>query len=879
MAGALLERDRELSVLHAQLHEAISGQGCIALISGEAGIGKTTLVERFLAQAQERHEPSYLNLWAGCEALFTPRPLGPLYDIAQQTTSPLRALLDGETKRSTLFAALLDVLAQGPTILVIEDIHWADEATLDLIKYLARRIHRLPALLILTYREDELIWDHPLRLVLGDLPVRDVTRLRLLPLSEGAVAMLAQQVHRPPGHLYAITGGNPFFLVEALAYDAPGAPASVSDAVLARIAHRSPSARRLLELVSVVPNQIERWLIEALNVGDKAALDECLAARMLRLEGDTIAFRHELARQAVEGALSTARRQELHAEILRALLEHGVEQTLLARLVHHAVEAQDTALALRFSPAAARQAAAQGAHREAMAHFQTALRYADHLRLEQRAELLDEASYESYLTEHMEEAVALCRAALTLWRALDRTERIGHDLRLLATYHFVVGKHADFARLALEAVAALETLPAGHELAMACAVLANVHMNDTDATATEMWGHRAIELAEQLHDVEPVSDALNSMGCSACGRGDDEGLDKLERSLELALEYGLEKNVARAYANLAECLLLTHNYAQAVTFLEDGVAYCIEHDLYIGLRTLQGHRARARMDWGDWAEAEEDASAILSVPWVSVANRIPALIVLGQLQARRGDASAEMMLNQARDQALATGDIQYIAPMAAARAEWRWLQGDHTGCMFEAEVGLQETPHLRLPRYDGALAVWLWRSGAPSQALAHSFPPYALQIAGDWRAAAEAWERIGCPYEQALALLAGEEGAQRSALAIFERLGALPAAEIARQRLHERGARRLPRGPHPRTRANPHGLTTRELQVLPLLAAGLRNVEIAERLSTSPRTIEHHVSSVLAKLDVRSRAEAVRCAYELALISPVTSVSTPEIGG
>ena len=190
--------------------------------------------------------------------------------------------------------------------------------------------------------------------------------------------MLAQQVHRPPGHLYAITGGNPFFLVEALAYDAPGAPASVSDAVLARIAHRSPSARRLLELVSVVPNQIERWLIEALNVGDKAALDECLAARMLRLEGDTIAFRHELARQAVEGALSTARRQELHAEILRALLEHGVEQTLLARLVHHAVEAQDTALALRFSPAAARQAAAQGAHREAMAHFQTALRYADH---------------------------------------------------------------------------------------------------------------------------------------------------------------------------------------------------------------------------------------------------------------------------------------------------------------------------------------------------------------------------------------------------------------------------------------------------------------------------------------------------------------------
>jgi DNA-binding CsgD family transcriptional regulator/tetratricopeptide (TPR) repeat protein len=879
MAGALLERDRELSALHARLYEAITGQGCIALISGEAGIGKTSVVDRFLAQAQERHDPSCVYLWAGCEALFTPRPLGPLYDIAQQTTSPLRALLDGDTKRSTLFAAFLDVLAQNPTILVIEDIHWADEATLDLIKYLARRIHRLPALLVLTYREDELVVDHPLRLVLGDLPVRDVTRLRLLSLSEGAVAMLAQEAHRPPGRLYAITGGNPFFLVEALAYDAPGAPASVSDAVLTRIAHRSPRARRLLELVSVVPNQIERWVIETLNAGDKEALDECLAACMLRLDGETLAFRHELARQAVEGALSIARRQKLHGEILRALLEHGVEQTQLARLVHHAVEAHDGASTLQFAPAAARQAAAQGAHREAMAHFQTALRYADQLRLEQQAELLDEASYEAYLTEHMEEAVALCTAALTLWRAVDRRERIGRNLRLLATYHWVIGKHADFERFALEAVAVLEPAPAGHELAMAYAVLAQVHMNDADGTQTEMWGNRAIELGERLHDAEPMSDALNSMGCSEIGRGDDDGLAKLERSLELALENGLDKNVVRAYANIAECLLLSRNYARAVTYLEGGVAFCLEHDVDIGLRTLQGHRARARMDRGDWAGAEADVGAILSVPWVCAANRIPALIVSGQLQARRGDSSAEVTLNQARDLALATGDIQYVGPMAAARAEWRWLQGDHAGCVFEARVGLQETLHLRIPRYDGALAVWLWQSGAPLPAPADIIPPFALQIAGDWRTAADAWERIGCPYEQALALLDGEEVAQRSALAIFEQLGAFPAAEIARKRLRERGARHLPRGPHPRTRANPLGLTSRELEVLPLLAAGLRNSAIAERLSTSPRTVEHHVSAVLAKLNARSRAEAVRRAYELGLIVQVSSVSTTEIGG
>lgn len=866
MAGNLLERERELAALAALLGEIATGHGRIALVTGEAGIGKTSLVERFLAQAREqRHSPTRV-LWGACEALFTPRPLGPLYDIAQQTPTPLRALLEGDANRSALFTVVLDELNQAPTILVIEDIHWADEATLDLLKYLARRIHRTAALLILTYRDDEVSRDHPLRLVLGDLPTRDVTRLRLLPLSEGAVATLARQAGRPTGRLHVVTGGNPFFLTEVLASDAPGTPTSVSAAVLGRMARYTPEARRLMELVAVVPNQIEQWVVSSVGADDFAALDVCIDGGMLYLESGAVRFRHELARQAVEDALSPARRQALHTRILGALLERATESAMLARLAHHAGAAEDAALVLRFAPEAARQASARGAHREATAHYQTALRYANRLQFEQRAQLLDVASYESYLTEHMEEAIALCAAALTLWRALDRTQQIGHDLRLLATYHWVVGKHVEFERFALEAVAILESASAGHELAMAYAVLANVHMDAADGTATEMWGKRAIELAERLHDAEPMSDALNSMGCAEFGRGANGGQAKLERSLALALEYGLEKNVARAYANLATFLVRAHNYAHAMTYLEDGIAYCVEHDLDIGLRTLQGDRARARMEQGDWAGADEDINAILSVPWVSAANLIPALIVSGQLRARRGDPSAEIALDQARDQALATGDIQYIASMAAARAEWRWLQRDYEGCVSEAQLGLQATAHLRLPRYDGALAVWMWRCGAPTPAFSNIPLPYALEIAGDWRAAADEWARISCPFEQALALLLGDEVAQRAALAIFERLGALPAAEIARRVLRERGVLGLRRGPHPRTRANPQGLTNRQLEILPLLAEGLSNAEIAERLSTSPRTVEHHVSAVLAKLDARSRAEAVRRAYELGLL-------------
>jgi predicted ATPase len=309
MAVTLLERDHELAALRALLDEIASGpsdQGRIALVSGEAGIGKTALVERFLAQERERGEPATRALWAACEALFTPRPLGPLYDIAQQTTAPLRALLDGEANRASVFAAVLDDLMQAPTILVVEDIHWADEATLDFIKYLARRIVQTQTLLVLTYRDEELGRDHPLRLVLGDLPARNVTRLRLLPLSMEAVTALAKLTARLAQSLqalYAATGGNPFFVTEILASDGADvaqAPPSVSDAVRARVARRSPEAQRLLEVVSVSPARIERWVVAALGAGAEAgaeaALDECLAAGLLQLDGQLLAFRHELAR-------------------------------------------------------------------------------------------------------------------------------------------------------------------------------------------------------------------------------------------------------------------------------------------------------------------------------------------------------------------------------------------------------------------------------------------------------------------------------------------------------------------------------------------------------------------------------------------------------
>ncbi len=899
MATPLLERDQFLLTLDELLPQVASGLGRTVLVSGEAGIGKTSLVERFL----EQHQSSMRSLWGSCEALFTPRPLGPVYDLAQQAQTPLQTVLDSGANRATLFAAVLEELGHGslPTVVVIEDIHWADEATLDLIKFLARRIQRRQAILILTYRDDELGRGHPLHLVLGDLPARDVTRLRLPPLSEAAVAALAQQAGRPVEKLYTTTGGNPFFLTEVLASHASGVPTSVHDAVLTQVARLSQKARSVLELVAVVPTKIEWWVVEAVSgsaaqgIGDTTEnawhswLEECLAAGMVHLEeGGAVGFRHELARQAVESTLLPVRKRALHAQVLQSLLERGdggEEQVSLARLVHHAMQAEDGKLVLRFAPAAARQASAQGAHREATVHYETALHYADHLDARQRAELLDGLSYERYLTGHIEEATQPCEAALAIWRALDRKEQVGQNLRRLSRLSWFLGRDAEADRLGMEAVEVLETLPPppGRELAMAYSNMSHLRMLQCDTAQTALWGERAIELAERLHDAETLSYVFNNLGTARLEDGDDGGWAQLERSLQLALEHGYEEHVARAYTNLAANTIARRDYARTTAYLQNGLAYSAEHDLGSWGHYLRGYQARTRLDQGDWAGAADDATTILATPWANGANRGMTLLVLGWVRARRGDPGAEEVLDEARELGFAvgvprTGVLDSVLLIYEARAEWRWLLGDRDQCVAEANAGLQRALQQKYPWYVGELAIWLWRGGGLRDVPEGISLPFALQMAGDWRAAADAWEQLGCPYEQALALMDGDEPAQRAALAIFERLGAAPAAEMVRRRLRAAGVQGLPRGPRATTRDHPLNLTTRQLEILLLLAEGLHNTEIADRLSTTLKTVEHHVSAILAKLNVRSRTEAVRVAYQRDLVPSTATSPTSNMG-
>jgi len=729
----LLERGHCFEQLSAHLRTASTGHGRTVLISGEAGIGKTALVEQFVSQycSKARH------LWGACEAFFTPRPLGPLYDIAIQAGGRLSTLISRDTPRPALFSALLDELQQSPlpTVVVFEDVHWADEVTLDLIKFLGRRIPRLPVLFLVTYRDTELGRDHPLRSVIGDLPSTALARLSLAPLSEQAVTCLAQQAQRSAEGLYAATLGNPFFVTEVLASDTDGVSLMVRDAVLARIARFSPAARTVLELASVVPSRIERWLLDSVLGSATEALEECLRSGMLSLDHTTVSFRHELARKAVESTLPPLRHQTLHSQVLQALLNHSQDPSQAVRLVYHATEAHNGALVARYAPLAAQQASAQGAHREAAAHYATALLSAEQFSLERQAELLEGRAYECYLTSQMEEAVLARQSALHIWQELGRVNQVGHTLRWLSRLNWFLGRSREAQQYAAEAVQLLETLPPGTELAMAYSNRAHLFMLASNTDEAVRWGERAIELAESLADNETLAHALNNVGAALLDVQDERGCAYLERSLQIALAGGWEEHISRAYTNLACCAVNDHNYLLAEPLLQKGLAYCSEHDLDSCGIYLRGWLARALFEQGRWDDAAAEAARVLNYYRLPTATKITALVVLGWIGVRRGDPNSLAILDQARDLALATGELKRIAPVSAARAEAAWLCGNLDQCLAEAQVGYNLAVSLRGSWKLGELSAWMWRAGDLTQASKQIAKPFALQIAGDWQAA------------------------------------------------------------------------------------------------------------------------------------------------
>jgi DNA-binding CsgD family transcriptional regulator/tetratricopeptide (TPR) repeat protein len=863
---ALLERESELVALHAWLDDVATGAGCIVLVSGEAGIGKTSLLKQFAAEQCKAARV----LWGGCEALFTPHPLAPLYDIARQAGGEFPLAIAAATQRDAVFNITIDYLtrAPGPAILIFEDVHWADEATLDLIKFLGRRLQRLGVMLILSYRDDEVGAKHPLRSVIGDLPLSFDRRLPLSPLSGQAVAALARAAGWPAQRLHEFTCGNPFFVTEVLAVS-DRVPDTVRDAVMGRVARLSDAARAVANVAALIPGKAERWLLDKVAMATGAAVEECLGVGMVALADGSLAFRHELARCAVEEHQPLPQRRDLHAQILDALLNHTGDEIATARLVHHADHAGNSAAVLYYAPLAARRAASLGAHREAAAHYASALRHAGALPGTERALLFESRSYECYLTDQIVEAIEAREAALALWRNGGNRLKEGDSLRWLSRLSWFNGQRAVAEQSAAQAVEILQGMPPGRELAMAYSNRAQLAALAGDIAPALEWGRKAIDLATALNDKETLSHALNNVGTAKVARLDSSGLADLDRSLRLALSEGYQEHAARAYCNLASTGVRVRDFARANRYFEAGLAYCDKYDLDSWARYMTAYRAVKHLLQGEWERATEDAQAVIQHPRLAAVTKIPALVALGLVRVRRGDPGAEATLREAWDLAVPTGEVQRIGPIIAARAEAAWLKGRPQ----EALPDLRQACELASKRADswvrGELALWLWRCSGSTDGLAGIIEPFAAQIAGDWRRSASAWEAIGCPYEAAAALSDGdEETGLRRALDAFERLGAAPMAGILRRKLRANGIRRIARGAQERNRKNPHGLTGRELKVLGLLVQGGRNADIARRLFISEKTVDHHVSAILAKLEVRSRGEAAAAAHRLGLYAP-----------
>jgi DNA-binding CsgD family transcriptional regulator/tetratricopeptide (TPR) repeat protein len=856
----ILERETELAALAAAAREARDGSGSVVLVSGEAGIGKSSVVDgiRAVLPAEGRLLVGY------CDDLATPRVLGPLRDLVGSVGTALtRALERGD--RGEVLEALREELgwADRPTVLAVEDVHWADEATLDVLRYLVRRAPQLPLVLVLTYRDDEIGGDHPLRQLLGVVSrVGRARRLRLTPLSLAAVRRLSAAADLDAAEVFAVTSGNPYFVTEVLtAGAATPVPLTIVDAVQARVAQLDPATSATLEQLAVVPSAVQRWLLEALVPAGPAALAPAEQRGLLVVTPDRVSFRHELTRRAVVDSMPAARRVAANRRVLAALLDRpGIE---VSRVVHHAAQAGDRDAVIAYGPVAAREAADAGAHREAAAHLRLVLDQRPVLGRAAEADLWERYAVECYtIGAPTAETVAAQRRAVELRRG-DDPRAWGASLRWLSRICWWGGDPDGAAAAADEAVAVLTAAGDDALLAMALSNQAQLHaLAGRDTEAAEV-ARRAIELGRE--SPATLSHALNNLGLALDRVGDPRAVPTLEESLRVALAADEPEHACRAYTNLVWSSLGRLRHDDARRYLAGGLELAERSEFLMYFRYLQAALATLHFATAEWDEVVPAASyAIDASPPV----RCAALTVIGRTRLRRGEPGAVDTVREAWALAVQLRESQWLGPAVAALAEAAVLDGDGAAAAAELAEAYEVARRYGDIGVRAELAYWLGRAGRPvgGQGLDH---PYALQADGRWREAADAWLAVGCRYEYAAALAESPAADDvLAALGELDALGAEPLARLVRARLRDLGVARIPRGPVLATRVNPAGLTERQVEVVRLVAEGMTNTEIAGRLVLSVRTVESHVAAALAKLGAQTRKDAATRAAGLGLLDP-----------
>ncbi|WP_232666910.1 LuxR C-terminal-related transcriptional regulator [Pseudonocardia sp. TRM90224] len=760
----LLERADATAVLRAGAAEAADGRGGVVVVSGEWGAGRSSLVRAWSDGVPLR------VLRGTCDDLLGTRALGPLREAVAGTAGPLEnALLTGA---DCAFAGVIAELGGTPAVLVVDDLHRADPATLDVLCHLAKRITELPALLVATVADGGAPPEHPVWRWLGGLATVPVRRVELRPLSVDAVAVLAAGSPWDVAQLHTLTGGNPFLVTEAIAAGpAERAPAAVTDAVVARMQELGSRCSSALAQLSVMPERVPFELVDTLLGTDVHALDAAEAAGFLDVRPSGVAFRHELVRRAVEESRPQLRRRALHRCAFEAL--RSLDRPDPARSAYHAARAGDAPATAGLALEAARQAAAGGAREQALGRYEQAVALLAHLQPADACTAL-----EGYAAE-LCHASRLTEAAHAANRAVELQQRNGDATAARmrsARYHLLAGATAEALELGRSAAGSRWLIAGG-------------------------------------------------------GRGETELRETIER--------GSPECAAQAYCDLAELLLRAERLGELDACLSAGAELTGAHGFGFAACFLAVHRCLLDVRRGAWDTAGTGLAALRDGPAELGLLQVPVDAAHARLLARRGAPEAEDAVRSVWERAGRQRTAFAIGHAGTALLEWVWLAGRGD---VDPDV------------LDG------WPAAVPLWAELRRYAIRAgLDVGGDSGPVPSL-----DPYETALenAETGGVE-TTLDALRTLDGLGAVAAARIARRRLRELGMRTIPRGPQATTRAHPAGLTSRQADVLDLMADGLTNAEIAGRLVLSVRTVDHHVSTILTKLGVPNRRHATRVARTL----------------
>ncbi|HET6767101.1 MAG TPA: AAA family ATPase, partial [Chitinophagaceae bacterium] len=838
----LIERTGFLTSLLSKFKEVARGDGHCILLGGEAGIGKTSLVRAFCKEIKND-----CKIYQGtCDALFSPRPLAPLYDIIWQMGTDIMGNTGKAAERDALFSRFLYLLEKqkGTTLIVIEDIHWADEATLDFIRFFIRRITRVHSLFIVTYRDDEVHSRHPLKSVLGQLPPDTFTRIQLTPLSKQAVNEMAVERGYRGEDVFTISGGNPFYVNEILASYSPGVPENIKDSILSVYMRMDENAKHIWQILSVLPTAFEIKYLEKMEPSYATAIENYLDLKILILDKGLIFFKHELYRRTIESSLSPLVRIALNKKILELFRESFEENHEIERIIHHAKNANEYQIVVHYSPLAASHAASVGAHIEAARLYLTAIEYYQGTDKNTLIQFYESYAYECYLTNQVKEAIIYSGKLLNLLKEKNDAEKTGNCMRLLSRLWWLDGNRKKAESFSEQAIEVFSNQPSSPAKAMAFSNMSQLKLLFDQTTECISWGEKAIVIAREVGDEETLCHALNNVGCvqMIIQSSTHKGIESLQQSLEIALKNSYHDHSGRAYTNLGGIAMRLKNYGFARKILDEGLKYCEERDLDSWRSNILSFRAKLNLETGNWKEAYSIADNLLKNENQQAVVAIGALVVVASIKMRSGDADVLPLLLEAEAMAFENMEMQRIIPVLVALLEYEWLTGnsavktadiDRTTGMIGQSINNIE---------NNELAFWLLKARKKHLPLKNVYEGYDVSSVKKAQKAAALWQKVGNPYAQAMTLFEGNEDDKRKAIKIVHELGGNAIYEKLKQEMRTSGIKNIPRGIRKSTQANPALLTSRELDVLQLLNENMQNKEIASKLFISPKTVDHHIS-------------------------------------